>query len=390
MINEDYQGVYVLMERIKRDNDRVDIATLQPEDLESDQLTGGYIVRIDKGPNDGWESKYNAYNSDYKIFYQYYYPGEFDIQPQQKAYISGYFDDFEDAIASPTFENNQGKHYLEYIDLRSFVDNFLLNELSKNVDAYRLSTYFHKNRDSKGGKIKAGPLWDFNLAFANGDYCGGDDITGWEYYQCVGSSPFWWDVMLQDEGFKNALRCRWDQLRQTTLHTDSINTYLDSMAMYLSEAQDRNFQRWPTLGIYVWPNSWFYAQATSHIEILGHMKKWIADRSLWLDENIPGVAFECQLYESPVTGHITSIRDTGVVKNYVRVYPNPVKDAIHIDSNSIIREVSISNVTGQLVLKKMPNSNSIQIDIHPVLQKGVYLVSIKTVSKVETRKILID
>jgi hypothetical protein len=388
VINEEYLGVYVLMEKVKRDNDRVDIAKLRPEDISGDQLTGGYIIRIDKGQYAGWQSKYDVFGADYKIFFQYYYPDQEDIQPQQKDYIHEYVDDFEDAIASPTYKNGKGKHYLDYIDLRSFVDNFILNELSKNVDAYRLSTYFHKDRDSKGGKLKAGPLWDYNLAFGNGDYCGGDDTSGWEFYQCIGGSPFWWDSMLQNEDFVNGLRCRWDELRQTTLSTDNINSYLDSLSNSLSDATGRNFQRWPTLGIYVWPNSWFYASAQSHEEIIGYMKDWIAERSIWLDSNIPGVAQNCELYEPPYSGLITGIDDE--LRTDLSYYPNPVKDLVTIESEYPIREVRIINMMGQAIFNEKFNSRQLTIDLGQIARNGIYLMSIKTDKSVFVRKIKID
>ena len=385
VVNDDYKGVYVLMERIKRDNERVDIARLRIEDIEGDQLTGGYIIRIDKEGNDGWESNYNVYSMDYKIFFQYFYPDDMDIQPQQKAYIQGYMDDFEDAIASPSYENQKGKHYLEYIDLRSFVDNFILNELSKNVDAYRLSTYFYKDRDSRDGRLRAGPLWDYNLAFGNGEYCGGDDVTGWEYYQCIGGSPFWWDRMLQDEDFVNGLRCRWEDLRQSTLKSENIDSYLDSLSNSISDAIDRNFQRWPILGGYIWPNSWFYASAQSHSEVIDLMKNWIRDRSVWLDNNIPGVAQDCQLYEPPYSGLITAIEDVNRLD--VSVYPNPVNNFITIESGVIIRELELVNVMGQAVYYNQPDEMKITIDVTSIPQKGIYLLTIKTDQSVTVKRI---
>ena len=389
VINTDHKGVYVLMERIKRDNERVDIANLRTEDISGDQLTGGYIFRIDKGENDGWLSKYDVYGADYKIYFQYFYPDQEEIQPQQKAYINGYMDDFEDAIASTTFKNSRGRHYLEYIDLRSFVDNFILNELSKNVDAYRLSTYFYKDRESNGGKLRAGPLWDYNLAFGNGDYCGGDDTSGWEFYQCIVGSPFWWDSMLQDEDFTNGLRCRWEELRQTILKSDNINAYLDSLASNLSDAADRNFERWPTLGIYVWPNSWFYASAQSHGEIIGYMKSWIEERSIWLDSNIPGVAQNCELYEPPYPGLITDL-DREMRNASLKVYPNPVQNFLRVESTHRIREILITNMLGQIVLEDVFNSKQLRIDVSSITQKGIYLITIKTNQSVYVKKIKLD
>lgn len=388
VINNDYKGIYVLMEKVKRDNGRVDIAKLNPDEISGDDLTGGYIFRIDKGYYDGWHSKYSAYNNpNHIIYYQIYYPDESDIVPEQKAYIQNYMDEFEQAIASNTYRNAKGKHYLNYIDLRTFVDNLIVNELSKNVDAYRLSSYFHKDKDSKGGRIKAGPLWDFNLAFGNGDYCGGDIYTSWAYYDCVGSSPFWWDRMLNEEHFTNALRCRWEELRQTTLHTDNINSYLDSMTTHLSGALERNFQRWPIFGTYVWPNSWFYASSTSHAQVMGYMKDWLENRSIWLDNNLPGVAQDCQRYEEPpYFDTISGIENTA---KQVDIYPNPVDDLLNIRSQHIITDVIIYNMLGQPLYREKLNTKSATIDLGAI-QGGLYILKIKTSTTIGVRSIIID
>ena len=388
VLNGDYKGVYVIMEKVKRDGDRVDIATLRETELSGDDLTGGYIFRIDKGPHEGWSSKYNAYESDNPIFFQYYYPKSEIITAQQKSYIQDYTHEFEEAIASPTYRNSRGKHYLDYIDLRSFVDNFILNELSKNVDAYRLSSYFHKDKDSKGGKIIAGPYWDFNLAFGNGDYCGGDDATGWEYYQCVGSSPFWWDAMLKNPDFTNALRCRWVELRQTTLSTSTINTKLDAFVSELGESRMRNFQRWPIMGTYVWPNSWFYAQSANHDEVIGYMKQWIEERSIWMDENIPGSELECQLYEPPYVGLVTGLEDEATIT--MSIFPNPATDILNVSSDQIILEVSITSILGKPVLREFPNSAKFQLNLNSIQNKGIFLVQVKSVRGLQIQRIRIE
>ena len=395
VIDDDYKGVYVLMEKIKRDNDRVDIANLDITDLAGDSLTGGYIFRIDKGLYDGWQSNYPVFSFTDSLYFQYYYPDENTIQPAQKAYIEAYVDSFESAIAAPTFMDAFGNHYTEFINLRSFVDNFILNEMSKNVDAYRLSTYFHKDRDSKGGKMTAGPLWDFNLAWGNGNYCGGDDSTGWEYYQCVGESPFWWDNMLDDTTFVNALRCRWEELRQTKLHTDSINNYLDSMTIYLGEAQVRNFLRWPVMGVYLWPNSSWYASSTSHGEVVGYMKTFIEGRSKWLDDNIPGIAQYCELYVPPVdttptdTTPTISIGQHTIANTSILIYPNPSSRVIHIQSRDAIQHLQVSNVMGKQIYSETPLSRYVKLELMEHLSKGVYLISVKTELGTSTRKLLI-
>ena len=392
VLNGDYQGIYVLMEKIKRDKGRVDIAKLDSIDLSGDQLTGGYIFRIDKGVYDGWNSNFNKYGSTDPLYFQFFYPNQDNIQAQQAAYIENYMDEFEEAVASPTFENSLGKHYTDYVDLRSFVDNFIINELSKNVDGYRLSTYFHKDKDSKGGKITAGPYWDFNLSFGNGDYCSGDDVTGWEYYQCSGNSPFWWDTWIQtDTLFQNAVRCRWEELREGLLHTDSINNYLDSMANYIANAQARNFQQYNIMGTYVWPNSAAYANSASHSEVIINMKSFLSDRSDWLDNNIPGIAQYCNLYE-PTTEDTTSTDTTTsilVVRNTnTQLLPNPNNGNFRIVSNLKIYEINVIDALGRVIYSASPNEKSVTIQLPLNSSTGIYSVSVQYDNQKEFYKIL--
>ena len=358
LINDEYLGVYVLMEKIKRDKGRVDISKLDSDEVSGDDLTGGYIFQIDWVEDDGWSSNYNVYNGNYRLFFQYYYPKPKDIVPEQKAYIKQYVDDFEKAIASTTYFNSKDKHYTEYIDLRSFVDNFIINEFSKNVDAYRLSSYFYKDKDSKDRKIKCG-YWDFNFSFGNADYCGGDDPTGWVYYQCSGSSPFWWNNMLKDTVFTNALQCRWNELRQSVLSNESLNDYIDSFTNEVAEAQVRNFERWPVLGTYLWPNPSYFAQASTYDEVIIAMKNWISNRLIWMDANIPGTAQHCDVYENFDT--ITkedNVLGTHEEKPSIKIYPNPAHAFLTIESKEVIEDIMILNLSGKLIFRAQPKEKT--------------------------------
>lgn len=284
-LNDIYEGIYVLMEKIKQENDRVDIAKLDPDENSGDDVTGGYIFRIDWGNDTGWYSQFpvvadpNAY-----VYFQFVYPRPEVVTPPQQEYLKAYVDSFEFAVNAPDYVYG-GKRYDDYIDLPSFVDNFIVNELSKNVDAYRLSSYYHKD---KNGKIKAGPLWDFNLSFGNADYCDGADNNDWNFQVCGTSGPAWWPRMWADTVFRDLLKCRWDVLRQNVLSEASLNARIDSLAAVLNAtgAVDRNFLRWPVLGVYVWPNPWPYA--TTHEEAIQQLKTWIANRIAWMDANITG------------------------------------------------------------------------------------------------------
>jgi hypothetical protein len=294
VIDNVYQGVYVLMEKIKRDDRRVNISKLTPQDITSDQLTGGYIVKIDKTTGNGgagWYSSYVSPNNTNYPYFQYHYPESDDITPEQQHYIHTYFHHFEDTLNAPFYADPlQG--YAKFINVNSFIDFLILNEISRNVDGYRLSSFFYKDRDSTGGKITAGPVWDFNLAWWNADYCEGYNTSGWAYQfpqYCGGDGfqpPFWWDRLMQDDNFTNKLHCRWNYLRETILATSRLNNIVEGYADTLTSAQARHFTEWPILGTYVWPNPAPIA-STFDGEIT-NLKQWILGRTTWLDNNIPG------------------------------------------------------------------------------------------------------
>ena len=291
LINGDYKGIYILMEKIKRDNDRVDIAKLDSNDVAGDSLTGGYIIKVDKYTGTGgldWLSDFPNIGGN-NLYIQYHYPQASALQPQQMDYIEHFMDSFEYALAGPNFTDSL-IGYSKYINVNSFVDLYIINELSKNIDGYRLSTYMCKDRDDNGGKLTMGPFWDYNLAFGNADYCDGGITTGWEVNGgCGDNNPFWFERLLDDTIYQNKLKCRWEYLRDRSFHQDSLFNFIDSMALYLNDSQQRNFQQWPTLGTYVWPN--YYVGSTYQDE-LNFFKTWIGDRLVWIDNNISGNCYE--------------------------------------------------------------------------------------------------
>ena len=287
LINGDYRGVYMLMENIKRDANRVDIATLLPEDTEGNELTGGYILKVDKFTGDfegGWTSPHaNEGGGDLVI--QFHKPEMDDLNLQQTDYIQDHVTAFEDALAGDDFADSL-LGYAPYIDVRSFIDLYLINELSKNIDGYRLSTYFYKQKDSNGGKIVMGPWWDYNLSFGNADYCECWDPTGFEVNtECGWNNPFWFERLLEDPAYSNLTRCVWEDYRAAEWSNDSIHSLIDSLGTELAQAQVRDHIRWPRLGQYVWPN-WYIGD--TYDQEIDFMTTWIDDRLTWLDDNIAG------------------------------------------------------------------------------------------------------
>ncbi len=285
IVDNTYQGVYTLTEKIKRGKKRVNIPKLSDADTTGLGLTGGYIVKIDWNSSPGWFSPFSQPNSpNIFTYFQHEYPKWDEMLPVQSDYIRRYVDSFEVSLAGPDFQDPDAgwRHFGEET---SFLDYLFINELSKNVDAYRLSTYFYKNRDDEGGKINMGPLWDYDLAWHNADYCDNWLASGWAFdinFVCQDAGvPFWWQRLMQDTLFTQNLACRWQFLRAGTLRTDSIFGAIDSMATVLAESQARNFQFWPILGIYVWPNPG--PLPDTYAGEVQKMKNWVSERLDWLD-----------------------------------------------------------------------------------------------------------
>ncbi|MDA8820644.1 CotH kinase family protein, partial [Schleiferiaceae bacterium] len=283
IINGEYEGIYVLMEKIKRGPDRVDIAKLKQDEITGDDLTGGYIFKTDWQPVD-WYSTFDMLTSSNKIPYTYTYPKRKNIVVQQEQYIQKFVDDFEHALQNTNTPYN-GKYWYEYIDISSFVDFFLMMEISKDVDAYRASTYYHKDKDSKGGKVHAGPIWDFNFAFGTVDYCNGYIPTGWMYSgnPCSGTNPAWWEKLVNTPAFANAVNCRWNELMTTVWHPDSLAEFISSKAALIAPAVGRNHNRWPTSN----PAAVKYI-GLNYEDDVDIMKDFLMQRILWLNANMIG------------------------------------------------------------------------------------------------------
>ncbi|RMF09445.1 MAG: spore coat protein CotH [Candidatus Neomarinimicrobiota bacterium] len=277
VINGDYRGLYVLLETVKRDAHRVDIAALGEADTTGTALTGGYILKIDRFAGESlgyWES-------DHQVIYQYHYPKPDRILPAQTAYIQSFMEQFETAMSGSN-PGDSATGYPVYIDVDSFVDHFLLNELAKNVDAYRLSAFLYKKRDDHGGKLYAGPIWDFNLSFGKAWFP--DDEWVYDQWQVNYNDthpadpyqvPFWWIVLSQEPDFRQRVEARWQELRTSTFRLDSLLDRIDVLVAETAEARVRNFQRWPNPD---YPH-------TYEEEIL-QLKGWLAHRVLWIDGHL--------------------------------------------------------------------------------------------------------
>ncbi len=271
----DYVGVYCLTEKIKISPSRVDIAQLSPGDVNEPDITGGYIIKKDKDPK--YEDLHFVTDSGQNLIYAD--PKGTDLTEAQQDWIRDYINQFEAALYSTSFTDPE-IGYAAYVDVNSWVDLHLLVEMTKNIDGYRLSNYMTKDRQ---GKLVAGPAWDYNLSLGNANYLAGWNPEGWYFEPKNPQSHPWWPRLFQDPAFQLRYADRWFAFRRGVFATERLLGTIDDYAMILAEAQHRNFERWPILGTYVWPN-WFVAD--SYEEEIDWMKHWLEARVAWMDQTI--------------------------------------------------------------------------------------------------------
>jgi len=266
IINNDYRGIYVLTEKIKRGKNRVNIKKLKPNNKD---ITGGYIVKLDKGKGRAWRSPYKSQvDSGFDKWFIYVYPKKKNLTENQAKYIQDYMCDFEKAIVEKT-------DWKKYIDLKSFIDYQIMMELTKNVDAYRLSLYFSK--DTKN-KLKIEPLWDSNLSFGLSSYLDGYKTDGLMYN--FEATPFWWKHFLEDNEYKQMFKKRWVELRLTTLSEKEILKSIDKNYYFLKDEIKFNNIKWDTFNQ---KNNWRKYNHSSFGKSVEYIKTWTKKRLNYLD-----------------------------------------------------------------------------------------------------------
>lgn len=266
----DYHGVYVLMESIKIDNDRVDITKLDPGDNTEPDVSGGYLWKVDRGS----PAFFTIGQGDQQVIED---PDAASITPAQTAYLRGYLNDFGTALTGGNF-TNPVSGYAPYINQESWIDHHLLNVLAFNVDALRLSTFLHKDRNKP---IVAGPIWDFDRSL--GSYDNRDDNP--QVWSDSGGTSFfehgWYDRLFDDPDFAQDWIDRWCELRQPggTFTNAALFSVLDAMEAEVTEAAPRNYARWTSAP----PNN-----GGSVAGEVQNIKNWLATRTAWIDSQLAG------------------------------------------------------------------------------------------------------
>lgn len=280
----DYWGVYALIEKIRIATNRVDIPELSAADNTPPTVAGGYIISKDKlnSPTDP------TFTTTSGEVLQMYSPKPADITQPQLDYITGYLNAFEAALYGPNWRDPLNG-YAAYIDVDSFVDFHWIVEYTKNIDGFRLSDYMNKDRN---GKLAAGPIWDWDLAWGNAAYLEGGNTNNWYYPLLSDNDDIWLRKLRTDPDFYQKIIDRWGALRLNVFNATNLLARIDQITNQVWEAQVRDFVRWPRLGTYIWPNpngaagGWDvdYVTPTTYDGIISQFKKYVRGRYLWIDQ----------------------------------------------------------------------------------------------------------
>lgn len=272
IINGDYRGLYILQEKIKDNTNRVNIEKITQQDIQGVKLTGGYITKADKttgGDPVAWTMESYAGWTDFI----HELPKPEDVTASQNDYIHSQFTSLATTTANDNADIITG--YPSIIDVPTFIDFMIMNEFSANVDAYQISTFFHKDR---GGKLRAGPVWDFNLTLGLDVFGDRSKTNTWQFSNDDNEGAKFWTDLFDNSTYKCYLSKRWNEVTTTgrPLHYSSITAFIDQTVTLISEAAVREEERWGTL-----PN---------HAMEIADIKTFIQARLTWITTNLGSFA----------------------------------------------------------------------------------------------------
>ena len=274
IINGDYKGLYVFMEKIKADDNRVNIQKIDETCNSYPEVTGGYITKADRSDYydpEAWSMP--SYGSGWwggsSTTFVHHYPKPENITTEQHDYIKSVFFNLADKAGNHNVSIENGIPSI--IDVPTFVDFMIMGEFSSNVDVYELSTFFHKDRH---GKLRAGPIWDYNLTYGHDEFGNRSLYYVWQFDNQDNNGPKFWKDLFNTDMFRCYLAKRWFEVTEPgmPLNYDVICARLDEINEWIAEGVGRDNQRWHNM--------------QQHEQEIILMKEWIQQRINWLNNNI--------------------------------------------------------------------------------------------------------
>lgn len=275
-MNKEYIGIYLLVEKIERDEERVPISKNNEKYrdisfiVSRDKIKVGDIIL--ENDWDTFEDEYTVVLKDtlkLKSVFTTTYPSKKNMTEEDKLKIVNYINDFEYALRSNRFTDKK-EGYLKYIDADSFINYAMVNEITKNIDGGEVSAYFYKDL---GEKMKAGPLWDFDRSISNTGISDIDSPTGFKMVNTI-----WFERLFQDEYFANRYKINYKKYRSTIWTDSNINKMIDEAILELNPDVEKNIEKWYK----------DYTLEDYHKET-EEVRKFLLERLEWMDKNIDSV-----------------------------------------------------------------------------------------------------
>lgn len=281
----DYQGIYWLTETIKNNKVRTNLKQLEEVDTALPAISGGYIFKFDQAasepptlactgsnPVSGGLGRGGGAGGTCWVDLEVVDPDP--LLMQQQTWLTQYIQTFHDVLHTTPIGD-----YAAHIDVPSFVDYLIVNELTRNVDAYVRSAYYHKDRD---GKLKAGPLWDYNFSLA----VGGSNTTAptgaWQF-QGTRNVNNWYPKLTADPAFMDKVKARWRELRQGPMSQASLDQRITMLIAPLKNAVVRDFAKWPVDKI-IMANGFVRGPTVATWDgQVQAMRDFVSQRSAWMD-----------------------------------------------------------------------------------------------------------
>lgn len=288
--SEGYVGLYVLMEKIKRGKERLNIARIRPDHADVPEITGGYIIKKD---DLGRGEKGLLTGQELKLRFEE--PREKDLTTAQREWMTTYLNQFEKALFGRKFRD-PAEGYARFLDLDSFADFHWMVEVAKNADGYWFSQYMHKDR---GGTLTMGPVWDWDNSFANPNFRDTWYTNGWRFEIAQDPDYTWYRRLFEDPDFLQRYSDRWETLKTNTFNPVSVHSLIDHIVSQWQVAKRRNENRWP---FYRYNRFQTNMTVDAVSDDLRSLKQWVRDRVDWIDS---------QKYPKPVlqmtgsTGEVT-------------------------------------------------------------------------------------
>jgi hypothetical protein len=275
---DDYQGVYLVVETIKNSRNRLDLRQLREDDTAADRITGGYIFKFE------WMAAEDQVlegtcEANLPCWSELEVVDPSPMNATQETWLTNHIQSFHDVLNGASF-TDPTTGYASLIDVDSFVDQLIVNELGREMDSYIRSAVFYKDHDTL---ITAGPLWDYNLTLGVGGFFDNDLPEGWQYEQeRTNMNNNWFPRLIEDPAFVARLATRWQELRQGILSDAEIDARITALTAPLVNAAGRNFQKWNNLDAE--QVEMFNTPATATWEEqVQFLRDWLAQRVAWLD-----------------------------------------------------------------------------------------------------------